>query len=175
MLSLSILNNIKSEAPFNKFNVSNCLEQSLTALIIQIERDANKAVYMTFWYNQTHSLSLTNKTTTIELFPAAQKAAIKDFKFIETSVTTDLQMMKAFLWPAVNIVEMPPTSNNIVFQKQPGSQATQQTSYTDFINLESYPYEDFRITDSDYLSDTRLGPNLTDYIGYGPSPADPLR
>ncbi len=142
--------------------------------IFQIERDANKAVYMAFWYNQTHTLSLTNKTTTIELFTAAQKAAIKDFKFIDTSLTTDLEMIKAFWWPATNIVSIPPASPTMVFEKQPGGQATQQPSYTDFINIDSFPYEDVRITDSDYLSDTRLGPNISDYIGYGPNPADGL-
>ena len=87
--------------------------------------------------------------TTIDLFPADTLAAMKDFKFKHFEVETNLKAGWLFNWPDVNINLTPTTT----VTAKVGSHASQQPSYIDFLNLDTQPWSDVRLTISNHLQE----------------------
>ena len=119
------------------------------AFIYQIERAEDESIWAVFKYEAQHRLSTVATNTTIELFPADTLAVMKDFKFKHFDVETNLKAGWLFNWPDVNIYPAPATA----VTAKVGSQASQQPSYINFLNLDSQPWSDVQLTISSHLQE----------------------
>ena len=102
-----------------------------------------------FKYEAQHRLSTVSTNTTIDIFPADTLAVMKDFEFKHFDVETNLKAGWLFNWPDVNINLTPITT----VTAKVGSQASQQPSYIDFLNLDTQPWSDVRLTISSHLQE----------------------
>ena len=134
---------------------------------MQIERANDHSIWAVFKNNTSHSLSTVNTDTDIELFSTSTLNTMKDFKFEGFDLETNLEAGWLFNWPRVQ-----PNPNPPDFSAVSGSQATEQPSFIEFINLDTQPWSTVRLDVSNHLQEdynqvSMITSNLSTYTALG--------
>ena len=141
-----------------------------THVAFQIERASDHSIWAVFKYETSHTISTVNRDTNIELFPDATLTAMKDFKFEGFDVETNLEAGWLFNWPGVQQNTTPDAQPP--FFPIPGSQATDQPSFIEFLNLDTKPWTDVKLNISNHIQPeynqvTLFTSNLSSYTALG--------